>query len=181
VAVVVHVVMPGMIGGVYKSFFPKEGLIAEQANASVGSSRVASLGPALDEVAQRPLLGGGLGSRIPIGPGQNSFIVDDQWLSTAMETGLVGVAVWLAVFLIFIRRMGRAARADQGPRGWFFVGLTASATAFAVGMFTYDAFSFIQVTFVLFILLALGCVGLALQAPAAVAQWRPTSRHVTSP
>jgi len=33
-------------------------------------------------------------------------------------------------------------------------------TAFAVGMLTYDAFSFIQVTFVLFVLLALGAVTL---------------------
>jgi O-antigen ligase len=178
--VAIHVVMPGMLGGIYKSFFPKEGLIAEQANADVGSSRVASLGPALDEVAERPLLGGGLGSRIPIGPGQNSFIVDDQWLSTAMETGLIGLVLWLSVFLIFIRRMGRAARGDRGPRGWFFVGLTAAAAAFAVGMLTYDAFSFIQVTFVLFILLALGCAGLALDDERTSAQPRPISRQVTN-
>ena len=39
--------------------------------------------------------------------------------------------------------------------------LAAGITAFAVGMFTYDAFSFIQVTFLLFIYVGIGAALLA--------------------
>ena len=36
------------------------------------------------------------------------------------------------------------------------VAITASVTAYGVAMFTFDAFSFIQVTFILFVVLGLG-------------------------
>jgi len=156
----VHVAMPGVLGSMYKGLFPKEGLIAREAGAPVGSSRTASFGLGFHQVRLRPLLGGGYGTRIPIGPNKNSFIVDDQWLSTGMEIGFAGVFAWVWIFVSFIRKMFRAARADDSPRGWLFVGCAAAATGFAVGMATYDSFSFIQATLVLFILLALGCAGL---------------------
>jgi len=124
----------------------------------VGSSRVASLGPGLHVVGLHPLFGVGYGSRVSTGPVQNSFIVDDQWLGTAMETGVIGVAIWVWFFVRFTRKIGGAARRDHGDRGFLFTALTASVVSFAVGMLTFDAFSFIQVTFVLFFLVALGCV-----------------------
>ena len=72
--------------------------------------------------------------------------------------GFVGL-LWL--FLRAVRRLGRAAKEDRSPRGWLFVGLTAGIAAYGVGMFTYDAFAFIQSTFILFVLLAFGAVLLA--------------------
>jgi hypothetical protein len=66
------------------------------------------------------------------------------------------------MFFRFSKRARTVALADQGPRGWLLVALSAAVSAYAVGMFTYDAFSFIQVTFVLFFLLALGAVTLNL-------------------
>ena len=60
----------------------------------------------------------------------------------------------LWMFARAIRRMGKAAKKDTSSRGAFLVATTASVASFAVGMFTYDALSFIQVTFVLFIVLA---------------------------
>ena len=156
----VHIAMPGVLGGIYKGIFPAQGIVAHEAGGPVGSSRTASFGPGIHQVALRPLLGGGYGSRVPTGPEQNSFIVDDQWLSTGMETGLLGVVAWVWVFVRFLRKMFRAARRDVGPRGWFFVASAASAAGFGIGMATYDSFSFIQATLVFFILLALGCAGL---------------------
>jgi hypothetical protein len=59
------------------------------------------------------------------------------------------------------------------------VGLAASVAAYAVGMFLYDAFSFIQVTFLLFILLGLGAAVLAAgdgaRAPTRAAPAGPRS------
>jgi len=153
--------MPGVLGTFYKSFFPKQGLVAEQADGQVGSSRVASLGPGLQVVNLHPVLGVGYGTRIPQGqPGANSFIVDDQWLSTAMETGALGVLAWVWLLTRFLRRIFRASRRAHGDEALLFTAIGASVVAYAVGMLTYDAFSFIQVTIVFFILLALGCVAL---------------------
>jgi hypothetical protein len=54
--------------------------------------------------------------------------------------------------------MGRSARRERGDYGWLYTALTASSFSFAVGMLTFDAFSFIQATFVLFLLIAVGCI-----------------------
>jgi O-antigen ligase len=164
--ILVHFAMPGVVGGFYKAFFPKGGLVAEQGGAPVGSSRIASLGPGLHQIGLHPLVGDGYGSRILQDQANaNSFIVDDQWLSTGMDTGILGVATWLWLFVRFLRPAYRNAREDRGSDGWLYAGLAASVTAFMVGMLTFDAFSFIQTTFVLFFLLGLGCVSLSLRAP----------------
>ena len=155
--IVIHFAMPGVMGSLYKSFFPHGGLIAEQADAGVGSSRVTSFGPALEQVGLHPILGSGFGARSFHGEEANSFIVDDQWLSTAMETGLAGLLAWLWLFVRFLRRSFGLARRDRGADGWFYTSISASVLAFAVGMLTYDAFSFIQSTLVLFVILGLGC------------------------
>jgi predicted membrane channel-forming protein YqfA (hemolysin III family) len=60
-----------------------------------------------------------------------------------------------------VRRLSRAARQDDSARGWLYTGLAASIAAFAVGMATYDAFSFTQVAFVFFILFGLAGVVLS--------------------
>jgi hypothetical protein len=155
--ILVHFAMPGTIGGFYKLFFPKGGLVAEQADAGVGSSRVASLGPGLHLIGLDPLFGGGYGARVFDVGDPNAFIVDDQWLSTGIDTGILGIAVWSWFFIRFLRPMFRAARREVGSRGWFYTAVAASVTAFAVGMFTFDAFGYIQVTFVMILVTALGC------------------------
>jgi polysaccharide biosynthesis protein PslJ len=167
--VVVHLILPGTIGTFQESFFPSEGLIAQQTDAEVGSGRVASLGPALDQASQTPILGQGYGTRIVDGPAPTAFILDDQWLSTLLETGLVGVAAWLWLFVRIGRQLGGAAKRDDSERGWLLVAVVASSVSFAVGMLTFDAFSFIQATFMLFIVAALGASLLAAepQGPAS--------------
>jgi polysaccharide biosynthesis protein PslJ len=161
--IVVHLLLPGTIGTIRGSFFPKEGLLAQQSeNAGQrGSGRIADLGPALDEYSQTPVFGQGYGTRLTGRDRQNAHILDDQWLKTLLETGIVGFFAWLWIFSRSIRRLARAAKEDQSPEGLLFVALAASITSFAIGMVLFDAFAFIQVTFVLFILLALGCVALS--------------------
>ena len=64
-----------------------------------------------------------------------------------------------------LRRLGRASKRDDSPLGWLLVAITAGIAAYAVGMFTFDALGFVQVTFLLFVLLGLGAAA-ALQRPA---------------
>ena len=49
--------------------------------------------------------------------------------------------------------MGHAERRNPSVKGWLYAGLAASVLAYAVGMATFDAFSFVQVTFLFFTLL----------------------------
>lgn len=161
--VVVHLVLPGTIGTLRASFFPEGGLIAEQqiSPGGRGSGRVADLGPSLSEWSKSPVLGQGFGTRVVDEERANALILDNQWLGTLLETGLVGALAWFWLFRRAVRRFGRAAKDDESDSGWLMAALAASLAAFAVGMLTFDAFSFIQVTFVAFILLGLGGVMLA--------------------
>ena len=67
----------------------------------------------------------------------------------------MGVVGWAALFFGSVRRLGRAARTRAGPDGWLAAGLAAGIVAFGVAMFTFDAFSFIQSTFMFWILISL--------------------------
>ena len=96
------------------------------------------------------------------GSGQvpNAIILDNQWLATLLEVGVVGVAAIAWLFLALLRRLIREARHDQSSRGWLLGALAASIGSLAVGMFFFDALSFVQVTFLLFILMGLAMVSL---------------------
>jgi len=161
---VVHIAMPGTIGTITSSFFPSSGLVAQQQNAPVGSGRLATLGPALrKEFLPNPLVGEGYGTRVTtpdtVVPVPNGPILDDGWLGILLETGVAGAIAFLWVFVRFLRRVGHAARHDDSPRGWFLAAVCGSVAAYGVSMFFFDAESFIQVTFLFFILLGLGSAG----------------------
>ena len=161
---VVHLAMPGTIGTITSSFFPSSGLVAQQQNAAVGSGRLATLGPALrTEFLPDPLVGEGYGTRVTtpdeVVPVPNGPILDDGWLGILLETGVAGALAFAWIFVRFLRRVGGAARHDDSPRGWFLAAVCASVAAYGVSMFFFDATSFIQVTFLFFILLGLGSAG----------------------
>jgi hypothetical protein len=169
-ALVVHLALPGTIGTLRASFFPQGGLIAEQSSFT-GRTSGDRIGPVVDKIEENPAFGQGYGSRITEeGLRQNAHVLDDEWLGTTAETGLFGFAAWIWIFARFVRRAGREAKRDYSPRGWFLTAVASSVAAFAFGMVTYDAFSFIQVTFVLYILM-----GLAACAVMSDEEWAPES------
>lgn len=162
-----HFVLPGTMGTFKDLFFPQGGLVAQQSEGEVGSSRGASLHAGLRVVDGHPALGIGYGTRVVEGPGKNSFITDDQWVASAMETGIVGIAVLSWLFVRSFNVFARAAARDGTDLGFFFTALAAAPISFAVGMIFYDALSFIQVTLLLVMLLALGSVALRLDPEGA--------------
>ncbi len=186
IALAAQLAMPGLTSTLVHSFFPKGGLVAQQAQGAgtYGSGRVADLGPGLAEWAQHPFVGQGFQSRITdrVDPHWNAPILDDQWLGTLLETGLVGVLAWAWMFARIVRRFGKAAKREPGPRGLLFVALAASTAAYAVSMATYDAFAFTQEIFILFLLVAIGCVALRFgEHFAPVGVLRPAHAASTSP
>jgi polysaccharide biosynthesis protein PslJ len=173
---IVHVLSPGSLGGVQALFFPKEGLAANQSETFyeatptgpkvVLSSRLSRIGPELSEFSEyNPLVGQGYGTRIT---GRalvhdNAIVLDDQWLGTLLETGVLGVLGWMWLFARAIRRLGARAKLERDTReGWLAVALAASIATFASSMLFYDALSFDQATQLAFTMLALASVVLAL-------------------
>lgn len=156
-------------------------------------SRLSRVGTSLHEYSQHnPLLGEGYGTRVSGGAGNyeaaniqtnsalpsatslamargelvdgvNAEILDDQWLKTLLETGLLGVIAWLWLFARAIRRLGARAKLQRGsPDGWLPIALAAALLNFGISMGTYDAFSFIQATTFAFILIAFSSIVLHL-------------------
>jgi hypothetical protein len=157
--VVIHVLAPGAIGTTKDAFFPDQGLVAQQqaAHSSTSSNRLADLGPALDEWWQRPYVGYGWGTGIsdPAHPKNNALILDNQWLGALHDAGIAFVAALVWLFGRAVRRLIRAARRDGTEHGWLLTALAAAILSCAVGMFTFDAFAFYQVPFLLFALIGL--------------------------
>jgi len=170
--VVVHVALPGALGSFRNAFFPAGGLVAEQsaipenADPLLAGGRIRLLSPSLELWAERPLFGQGYGTRVTgfDEENRNAPILDNQWLGSLLEIGLLGVAAWVWLLVRAVRRLGRAARDGPEDDAWLYVGFAAAIVGFAVGMFTYDTFTFIQVTFIFWIILGLGAAALGLRA-----------------
>jgi polysaccharide biosynthesis protein PslJ len=157
--IAVHFLAPGALGGLKSAFFPEGGLLAEQqsAHSATSSNRLADAGPALHEWWKHPYVGYGFGTRItePANPKNNALILDDQWLGLLLEVGLLGTLAFVWLMLRSVRRLGRAARADDSDHGWLLAALAASILSLGIGMITFDAFGFTQVTFLLFVMIGL--------------------------
>jgi O-antigen ligase len=151
---------PGAVGTLRATLFPLGDLLNEQrtvvpGNEALANGRLADVGPALAEYSRQPLFGQGFGTRITgfDEPFINAAILDNQWLVTLLETGALGALALAWLFARVLRRLVGLARADPSPAGWLAAALTASIAAFGLGMFTFDAFVFVQVTFLFFFLL----------------------------
>ena len=107
----------------------------------------------------------------------NAQVLDDQWLGNLLDTGLVGVAAWVWLFARVIRKLSARARSERDTKeGWLPVALAAAIACYAVTMFFYDAWGFMQGTIVLWLLL--GCSSALLWLPPAGA---PTRRRLIRP
>jgi polysaccharide biosynthesis protein PslJ len=162
--VVIHVLTPGALAGFRSALFPKGGLIAEQsqlavnANPQLAGGRIRQIKPMVKEASHHPFFGEGLGTRITgFNVNQrNAPILDDQWLDILLDVGFIGFGLWIWLFVRSVRMLLRRARESSGDGDeWLFLGLAASILSFAIGMLTFDAFSFTQVYFVFWIVLGL--------------------------
>jgi hypothetical protein len=134
-----------------------------------GSGRLADLGPSLEEAAARPFTGSGLGSRVTMGEGANAFILDNQYLSTLLESGALGVLGMLVLLLVPTIRLARFSRMPAeliggvapDERRDLAAAVAVSIAGYVVALFFFDGFSFIQTLLTFFLLLAAGSWALA--------------------
>ncbi|GIU94455.1 MAG: O-antigen polymerase [Gaiellaceae bacterium] len=155
----VHLLVPGALGSLRQGLSPSRAIAEQQSlpDSELSAGRIADLGPSFEEFSRKPVLGYGAGTRIVVGEKANARLLDNQWLGTLLDTGIVGVFALAWLFARFVSRLTRASAAAAPADAVLLVALACSALAYAVGMFFFDSFAFIQVTLVLFVVLGAGC------------------------
>lgn len=163
-----HFAVPGALGGIYKAFFPQEGLAADLTTrpGEAGSGRFADFGPGLRLWSQEPLFGQGQGrqlttedagtANVATGARGAVLIFDNQWLNTLVTMGFVGLLGSLWFVWGGLGKLSAFSRRVTGPRSDLAAACAAAVGAFGMSMFVFDAFAFVQATLVFFVVAALG-------------------------
>lgn len=174
---VVHFAAPGALGGLYKSFFPAEGLYTslEGRAGQAGSGRLADIEPGLEIWSGSPLIGTGIAEQtVPtdLPPGASSaaavpeLIFDNQYLNTLVTTGLLGIiaVVWLVWGSVV--KLAGAARRRFGHPSDLLAACSIACVGFAASMVLFDSFYFVQCTLLFFLIAAIGFRARGLSEPA---------------
>ncbi len=115
------------------------------------ASRTDSYTLALDVAAHSPIIGRGFGTFLP-----QYRILDNQFLLTAIELGIVGLAVLIALILTAIGSAFAARRRLADPLARAIAGSLAASVAAAAGLLAlFDAFAFPQAAGTLFLMIGL--------------------------
>lgn len=179
--VLVALVLPQLFETMVLSLFDIQGLIASQMTSPgmAGQGRLADLPDAFREFGDNPLTGTGLGSRIVVGDDANAQILDNQWLGTLLETGIIGIIGMIALLVWPILAMMRFVRRSPAPavRRDLVFAIAVSTVGFVTAMFFYDAFAFMQA----FILLAMLYAVAAWAMTEGSSSWRPAHRRSAAP
>ncbi len=158
----IHFAVPGAIGTTWQSFFPEGGLLAQEKKNQVGSGRVATFGPVFhSEVTPNPILGEGYRdtSRGARGRREHSARAHHRRHVACRFSPRPGSwAPTCSAGSSYARHGDSEVRrnaTDRREAGCSWAPLLR-VVAYAIGMLTYDSFAFIQVTFLLFFVLAIG-------------------------
>lgn len=153
-------VFPKLFSSTVLSLFDFERLIASQSQSvgMRGQGRLADIGPAMQQLAEQPWFGTGLGSRVVVGESANAQILDNQWLGTLLETGIFGTIGVVALLVYPVIRLVHFAFTSAAPPNRVFLAfaIASSALGYAVAAYFYDAFAFMQALLLLCMLLAVG-------------------------
>jgi O-antigen ligase len=143
--------IPGLIGTIRDLF-----LLAGTGTDSSTQSRTGAFGSAAPFISQHPWFGRGFGTFLP----QTYFFLDDQYLGTTIETGVIGLLALISLFVTgwLVARNARRTSANERTRDMAQC-LAAAIAVSAVCFFTFDALSFAIAAGLTFLLL--GCVGAA--------------------
>lgn len=151
--------------GLLSSF---SGLFGNLSTNSSSESRTRAYSEAAPYIAHHPWFGQGFGTFFP----QTYFFVDNQYLMSTIETGAVGAAALVALFVAawLTARSARLAATDDQTRDLTRC-LAASVAAAAVCFATFDALSFSIASGLCFLLF--GCIAAVWRLTHAQQRARP--------
>jgi O-antigen ligase len=143
------VALPRMVSLFYQLF-------THIGNESSSQSRILAYSASVPFIAHHPWFGQGFQTFLPL----NYFFVDDQYVTTLIETGFAGLLTLLALLATgwFVIRHARRRATDLARRD-LLQSLAAAVAAAAASFATFDAFSFEIAAGLTF--LVLGCAGAA--------------------
>lgn len=157
--VLMKFLVPGLIGTVIGLFtgFSRDGSVDYRTN---------DYPLAMAQVERSPWLGRGFGTFYP----PKHPILDNQYLGTLVETGLLGLVAFVALLVggVYCALRVRAVAADAGERE-LMTALVAALLVPVVGSATYDTFAFASVTGVTLVLIG------AASAAHRISRERPRS------
>ncbi|MEU9887116.1 O-antigen ligase family protein [Sphaerisporangium sp. NPDC051011] len=146
-SILMRLLIPGLIGTVLN-------LVSVIGSDENSTTRTGDYDAVVVAVSQRPWFGQGFATYLP----RMYRVIDNQYLMSSLETGLVGLLA-LIVFLLagwVLARRARRAAVDSETR--HLAQCFAASSAVAIfGFGTFDAFSFPMITNVMFLIL--GCCG----------------------
>jgi O-antigen ligase len=147
--IVLWVAEPGLIRLLYQLF-------SETGSESSSVSRLDAYSSAMPFITQHPWLGQGFGTFLP----QTYFFVDDQYLTTLIETGVLGFLALLMVFVLgwCMARSTRRICADEKNRDLMQC-LAVAALSTGVSFSTFDALGYSTISGLTFLLV--GCTAAA--------------------
>jgi O-antigen ligase len=158
IVIIVALILPDLFASTVGTLLDPAALIAGQFSSVglPGQGRLADLPEALTQVAQHPWTGSGIGSRIVVGENANSQILDNQWLGSLLETGVLGILGLAALLGWPAIAMLRFAFTSNAPdsRKFLAFAVATSTVGYITSMFFYDAFAFMQTLLMLSILYA---------------------------
>jgi O-antigen ligase len=148
-AAAVWVAVPSLVPLLYQLF-------ATTGAESSSTSRLDAYSSAGPFITAHPWLGEGFGTFLP----QTYFFVDDQYLTSLIETGMLGLLVLLTLFGLgcYLARTARRSCADEKTRDLLQC-LAVSVVTVALSFFTFDALGFATFSGMTFLLL--GCIAAA--------------------
>ena len=160
-AAVAPATAPGSYASIKAAIHDAQGRAGER-----GSGRLADLRPGYRYWLAAPVLGHGVGTQNSTAgdvhakgfeqDAPSEIIFDDQYLSTIVTTGIVGLAIVVWFIWGGVIGMRAAALRSAGSAKALIGACAVSCAGFGAGMITYDAFSFVQVTLLFFVIAAMG-------------------------
>ena len=152
---------PGALGSIRAQLRPDR-----LENAATTEGRTADYDAVRPDLRAHPVLGRGYGTY----DSHKYRLLDNQYLATLLQTGYLGFAAFLAVWLATIGTAHAAARSRDPARGPPALAAAAAAAAFGVSAALFDVMAFPHVPYQFFFAAALGVV--AAQAHRAPAKER---------
>lgn len=157
---VMHVLAPGAMGSLKQQLQPDR-LTTSNSNTQ-RSNDYSAVTP---DLQKHLAMGRGFGSY----DGLKYRILDNQYLGLLITVGLLGTAVYVAMFITGIAGVRRYARMRGSPHGSAVLALAAALIVFLIGNFLFDVLSFSHITYLGFVMLGLVAVGARADAPVDAA------------